>query len=360
MKIMHCEDNRAEQQRAFVQTIDGKFKYELFLDYAKGLPKELELVPVLGSVSGGCVDKDDNLYFGLRAGGGPVKAPNCLIKLDPDGNYVGTFGEGKLGHLHFFECTNHGTIVILQTNEHYALEMSLETGEVVRTFGEKGNASDCGRGQFCYEKYRLHNGIFPTEPFEGLNPVDGFALLMDHKNAHLAGPFNLPTDVDFDSQGNYYFSDGYANLAVHKFDQNGNLVKTWGGPGVYDGETDTPGKFLLVHSICVDARDHIWVCDREKDAVHVFDNQGNVLAYCSHNMGQPSGVDCDDEYVYVAGRGGYITIFDLDFNIVGQLGYFNGNLRAHHIAVDSKSNLYLFPTKSNYEHQVIALKRIQD
>ena len=82
------------------------------------------------------------------------------------------------------------------------------------------------------------------------------------------------------------------------------------------------------------------------------------MAYCSNNMAQPSGVDTDGTYIYVVGRGGYITIFDPEFNIVGELGFFNGNLRGHTIAAGSKGNLYIFPTHANEEHQIIALKRI--
>lgn len=360
MKIMHCADNRSEEHKVFIETADGKFKYQLFMDYAKNLPEEYALVPIQGNISGGCVDKDGNLYCGLRGGSPMSPFPlTCLIKLDQDGNYIGSFGKGKLGHLHFFECTDHGTIVILQTNSDYAVEMTLDTEEIVRTFGEKDHPSDSGKNMLAGDLYRIHNGIFATEPFEGIGG-GAYAQMLSFKNAKLAGPFNKPTDVDFDSEGNYYFSDGYGNVAVHKFDKDGNYVKTWGGVGVFDGETDTPGKFLCPHSICVDPKDHVWVCDREKDAVHVFDTDGNLIAYCSRNMSQPSGVDSDGEYVYVAGRGGYITIFDLDCNIVGQLGYFNGNLRAHHISADSKGNLYLFPTHANFEHQFIALKRIKD
>ena len=80
----------------------------------------------------------------------------------------------------------------------------------------------------------------------------------------------------------------------------------------------------------------------------------------SNDMGQPSGVDTDGTYVYVVGRGGYITIFDLDFNVVGQLGFFNGNLRGHTLAADSRGNLYIFPTHANEEHQFIALKRMNE
>ena len=68
-----------------------------------------------------------------------------------------------------------------------------------------------------------------------------------------------------------------------------------------------------------------------------------MVFYMSHDLGQPSGVDTDGTYVYVVGRGGYITIFDLDFNVVGELGFFNGNLRGHTLAADSKGNLYIFP-----------------
>lgn len=360
MKIMHCEDNRTEEQKVFIETADGKFKYQLFMDYAKGLPKEYELVPIMGNIAGGCVDKDDNLYCGLRGGGMMSPYPlTTIIKLDPEGNYVGHYGDGKLGHLHFFEFTDHDTIVILQTNNDYAIEMDKDMTTVLRTFGEKDKPSDNGRdNEYAFNWNRIHRGLFATEPFAGYNGGT-YVQLLDWKAAKdITGPFNKPTDVDFDSEGNYYFSDGYGNYAIHKYDKDGNYVKTWGGKGVFDFNTDTPGKFLVPHSLCVDSHDHIWVCDREKDAVHVFDTEGNVLAYCSHNMSQPSGVDCDGKYVYVVGRGGYITIFDLEFNIVGQIGFFNGNLRGHHIAADSKGNLYLFPTHANFEHQIIALKRV--
>lgn len=42
MKVMHGDPNRAEHQKVFVETADGKFKYQLFMDYAKGLPDYLE------------------------------------------------------------------------------------------------------------------------------------------------------------------------------------------------------------------------------------------------------------------------------------------------------------------------------
>ena len=69
-------------------------------------------------------------------------------------------------------------------------------------------------------------------------------------------------------------------------------------------------------------------------------------------------MDANQKYIYVCGRAGYLTIFDTDFNIVAELGEFNGDLRAHSVACDEEGNVYLFPTHANTEHQVIALKAL--
>ena len=354
MKIMHCADNRADDTRVFVQTSDGRFKYQLFMDYAKGLPEEYKLLTFEGEVSSGCTDKYDNLYVGYR--GGP-NLGECLIKLDPDGNYVDTLGLGVIKGLHFFCETDHDTLALTNTPQSYCYEVPMDASRVLKVCGAPYDACDNGRDQDIMVKIRKHNGIFATEPNHGMG-LDTFSVILGLDNAKLGGPFGNCTGVTQDSKGNYFVSDGYGNVAVHKFDRDWNLIKTWGGNGTYDPYTDTPGKFIVPHGICADPNDNIWVNDRDKDAIHVFDNDGNVIAYFSHNLSQPSGIDTDGNYMYVVGRGGYITIFDFDFNIVGELGVFNGNLRAHGLAADTKGNLYLFPTHANMEHQVIALKRM--
>ena len=70
-------------------------------------------------------------------------------------------------------------------------------------------------------------------------------------------------------------------------------------------------------------------------------------------------MDTDGKYVYVIGRAGYLTIFDLEYNVVAQLGTFNSDLRAHDLAADQEGNLFLFPTHANEDHQVIKLRRIR-
>ncbi|MGI5888164.1 MAG: hypothetical protein ACOX6J_02155 [Oscillospiraceae bacterium] len=357
MEIRHLNEDRSREQKLIVGTEDGTFRYEVLMDYPKGLPDDLALVPYSGNISGGTVDSEGNLLCGLRGGsmmnGEPVTQ---ILKFDSDGNYIESLGKGAIsGTIHFIAEAPDGRIYITISSGNYCIILSKD-GSTERICGPENEEGESSIDSI-YLDLLLHKGIIPTEPFHG-RKMDMYAWSRYIETGKMRGPFHNPTDVSFDSKGNCYFSDGYSNFAVHKYDSRGNYIKSFGGKGVIDPTKDTPGKFLVPHSICVDANDNIWVCDREKDAVHVFDNEGNVIGYARGNMGQPSGVDTDGKYVYVAGRGGYLTIFDLEMNIVGELGFFNGNLRAHDIAADKNGNLYLFPTKANYEHQIIALKRV--
>jgi len=80
-----------------------------------------------------------------------------------------------------------------------------------------------------------------------------------------------PTDVGWDPQGNIFFSDGYINSRVAKYDKNGDWVKQWGDRGAKPGEFNTP------HSIASDAHGNIYVADRGNRRIQVFDGDGNFL-----------------------------------------------------------------------------------
>lgn len=364
MEIKHGNPNRRQVMKKFIQSADGKFKYEVILDFMQNMPEELKYVPFQGNISGGCCDKAGNIYLGLRGGSFmSPNPPNMIIQLDKDGSYVRSIGAGKIGSMHFFEIKNdQKSMLIAHVGINAFSEMDLETGEVIGWLGKPGDPCDNGYNTNAFTDFRMHKGVVATEPLHEEACGGSFEWYLMHKDITLGEPFNKPTDVDYDSQGNIYVSDGYGNCAIHKFSPDGKLLKTWGGSGYehFFDNVDVPGKFLVPHSICVDAKDHVWLCDREKDAVHVFDNEGNLLFYAKGDLGQPSGIDADGQYIYVGGRAGYLTIFDTDFNIVAELGEFNGDLRSHSVACDEEGNLYLFPTHANTEHQCIALKRIKD
>ena len=340
MKLMKCDPDREKHSKIVYS--GGGFEYEFIADFARNLPEH----DYYASLAGGFCDKEDNVYLCAR------DVPNTYVQLDPEGNFVREFGGTTIKRCHFGTATPEGTFMMADAPSHVVVEMDRD-GKVLMELGTRGKASDTGFNGHYYQEQRRLGYLYPPEPYVRIPGLT--ALTENERNTvkRLAGPFNRPCDVALNSKGDIFVADGYGNVAVHRFTRDGKLLKTWGGVG------DEPGKFLMVHAIAVDAKDQIWVCDRDYNAVHVFDEEGNVLAYCKGYLGQPSGIDADGEFIYVIGRGGYLTIFTPDFEIVAQIGYFNSDIRAHDLAVNSRGDLFLFPTTCTEDHQCIQLKRIR-
>jgi sugar lactone lactonase YvrE len=83
--------------------------------------------------------------------------------------------------------------------------------------------------------------------------------------------FNLPTDVAFARNGDFYVTDGYANTRVVKFSHDGKYLLEWGTRGT------GPGEFELPHNAVVDAQGRVYVTDRENRRIEVFDPNGKYL-----------------------------------------------------------------------------------
>ncbi len=341
MKTMKCDYDREKHMSITYE--GGGFKYEFIADFAKNLPG----YDSYASIAGGFVDKNDHVHLIARG------VPNPLVELDENGNWIRDYGAGAIVVAHFGTATKDNTALVTDIPMHVVREIDIATGKVLMEMGNRGKASDSGFNGHYYEEQRRLGNLYPPEPYMRIPGLTALTEAERSTVVRCAGPFNRPTDVALDSKGRIFVSDGYGNVAVHRFSRDGKLEKTWGGKG------DEPGKFLMVHGVTVDVKDQVWVCDRDNNAVHVFDGDGNVLAYCKGNLGQPSGIDSDGKYIYIVGRGGYLTIFTPEFEVVAQIGYFNSELRAHDLAVNSKGDIFLFPTTATEDHQVICLKRIK-
>jgi hypothetical protein len=99
------------------------------------------------------------------------------------------------------------------------------------------------------------------------------------------GWFNQPTDVAFDTQGNIFVSDGYVNSRVHKFDRDGNIVKSIGT----DKKSSSPGEFNLPHAIAVDKNGLVYVADRSNGRIQVLDNDLNYVREIKFQPAFPDG-----------------------------------------------------------------------
>ena len=173
-----------------------------------------------------------------------------------------------------------------------------------------------------------------------------------------AGPFNRPTDVCLDDQGNMFATDGYGNARVHRFDPDGALVASWGEPGRDKGCLTVP------HGIAMGRDGNLIVADRENDRLQVMTTDGEFLGTWT-DIQRPCQVCLDgDGLVYVAELGrragdvtpygeivrenlpSRISIFDTDGELILRWGGLDGSREGHFVAahdlwVDADGALYV-------------------
>lgn len=163
-------------------------------------------------------------------------------------------------------------------------------------------------------------------------------------------PFNRPTDIIRAANGRLFVTDGYGNAAVHRFSPEGILEKTWGGPG------REAGKLRLPHSLCEDALGRIWVCDRENFRTQVYDHEGNFV-HTFERQGMPSDCWCDGTNMYILEMHGYLSVYDMDFRMIGRMGYEHSLLEgSHSLTGDGYGNLFVGFISGAYS--LVRLERI--
>jgi hypothetical protein len=89
----------------------------------------------------------------------------------------------------------------------------------------------------------------------------------------------------------------------------------------------------------------------------VFTDEGKQLAYASDGLYQPSEIWADDNYVYVGERGG-VTIFDMNIEVVAQLGYYMSPLMPHGLCGNSKGDLFMMTLSSEIPYSLLRLIRL--
>jgi hypothetical protein len=225
---------------AFAQQTVPEIPFESVSNLLK-LPSDL----YLGEVSGVAVNSKGHIFVfsrGNTTGPAYAAAAAQILEFGPDGKYIREIGKNLYAwsFAHAIRVDKDDNIWAIDKGSDMMIRFNPE-GRVTMVFGRKKEASDEG-----------------TEPWKHPRPplpaVDG--------------QFRQPTDVTWDTQGSIFFSDGYINSRVAKYDKNGRWVKSWGTPG------SGPGQFNTPHSIAADAKGNIYVADRGNRRIQVFDPDG--------------------------------------------------------------------------------------
>jgi DNA-binding beta-propeller fold protein YncE len=222
------------------------------------------------------VDRSGRVYLFCRA-------EHPVLVYERDGRFVRSWGEGLFTmRAHGITVAPDGAVWCVDDGDQTARKFDPD-GRLLLTLGTSGRASDSG--------------------YDGKNVTS---------IARGAPPFNRPTNLAVAPNGELYVTDGYGNARVHRFSFNGELIGSWGEPGV------GPGQFMLPHGIAVHPDGRVFVADRENDRIQIFTPDGEFLG--EWNVQRPTQLAFDAK--------GNAVVAELPWR-AGSTSFRNGPIAAH-------------------------------
>ena len=269
--------------------------YELVEGWAR-LPAGVDR---FGMTLGLELDAQENLWvfqrcFSTDCVDGPEEDLPAVLKYDPAGRLLDSWGEGMFVWPHGFHLDAEGNLWTTDARGgagkgHTVLKHAPD-GRVLMTLGTPGAA---GAGE---------------DTFDG------------------------PADVLVAPDGSIFVADGHGNDRVVKLSSDGRFLMEWGEEGTLLGQFNEP------HALAMDSRGRLFVADRMNQRIQVFDQNGRFLAVWPAI--QASGLHiAPGDVVYVADyqlREGIVIARASDFE---EIGFVDGTL-AEGVTVDAAGNVY--------------------
>ena len=227
-----------------------------------------------GSVSAVNVDVDGvHIWAGDRCGTNSCAESDVdpIVKLDPDGNVVQSFGAGLITWPHGMDIDSEGNVWIADARSPNARELE-------RT---------------------------PNAPLNGHQVVkfspEGEVLLVLGTPGETGDPpthFTEPNDVVVGPDGSIYVGEAHgaqfqdepgpnAIGRITKWAPDGTFIKSWGSWGYEDGQFRAP------HSLAFDSQGRLFVADRGNRRIQIFDQEGTHLDTW-YQFSRISGLFIDD------------------------------------------------------------------
>ena len=305
-------------------------------------PKDLPEGWITGQLGGVCTSAQDHIYVVNRRNitdeekETSISAPS-IIKFDPDGNVVGSWGDQTTvpGSIHGCFVDQEGNVWVAG-NADGAIQKYGPDGKLLLQIGTRG-------------KFDSADG---TRRGKGLNAA--------------RDQFHMPAGMVVDpANGDIYVADGYGNRRIAVFDKDGKFLRQWGRQAT-DEETQAgaPGVFAeVVHCIAISNAGLIYACDRQGNRVQVYQKDGtfvrnipipNATGKLPDKRGTAWWVafspDREQKFMYMM-NGGTEQVHVLDhasgkiLSSFGRPGHQIGNFtHGHTLAVDSKGNIYVAET----------------
>ena len=276
----------------------------------------------MGEPAGVAVNSKGHVYIYTRTGAVTlttgtsrtfVRGGARLFEFDQNGIFVREIGQDSYGFVfaQHVRIDPQDNVWVVDSGSNMLIKFDPQ-GRVVMTFGRKPEAVNIPAVPPEFEPPPGPGGA----PFGGRGT--GAGALGDN--------FNRPSDVAWDAQGNVFVADGQggsSNARIAKFDKDGRFVKTWGSKGTGQGQFDAPD------AIVVDTKGNLYVGDRGNKRIQVFDNDGNYKTEY-HNIGSPFAMCITPgphQYIYTSNsnlttdlENGEIYKMELDGTVVGKFG----------------------------------------
>ena len=344
----------AAAQSAAKPTNDAPNPYNTVSDYFK-----LPAGRTWGSTSAVEIDKDGkSIWVAERCGtnscldraAGKMSADPVVLKFDPSGKLVKSFGAGLLIFPHGIYVDRDGNVWVTDGQDN--------APQPARGTAAPGAAGPPPAGGGGGGRMGPLPGATAGNQVYKFSP-DGKVLLTLGKPGGAAEPdyFYQPNDVVVAPNGDIFVGEGHggANSRILKFSKDGKFIKSIGKKGSGPGEFDQP------HALAFDSKGRLIVGDRGNNRIQILDQEGKFISETAE-FGRPSGIWIDkNDVLYVADsesgsvnpnrpewrRGirigklsdGKVTAFIPDPE-TRNAPDFRGTSAAEGVAVDAQGNIY--------------------
>lgn len=164
-------------------------------------------------------------------------------------------------------------------------------------------------------------------------------------------------------------ADGYGNHRVIVFDADtGKFKRMWGAFGKAPGGVDNcavtapksfpdaegPPNYNVVHAIRVANDGMVYVADRENRRLQMFTSEGKFLKQLirtgtSFARDLAFSPDPEQQFLYVGGGKGIVIVDRKTLEVIGAIQVPGQLGPGHHIAADSKGNIYIAQTAAGLQ-----------